>query len=1327
MSPPMQSAFFGPGNEGFHVGQSDTPDSHLPPERPEMLPTPSVTTPFSRDPDSVEHGDILDQLDRRYSKPAARVALAGGAGKSQLPIEHAHQIAAASAQPRYQIWRIRGVPADFDKAELENVLLQHRALQAPHGDSADDGHEENSIDNGIQVLTLTPDPRRGQIATVRFRRLPYRLRTLARGGQVTIDVDLSLENALVGGKRKRDSPTQFAIDQHFCGITVLFSPSTDNHTVDVLAVPGLGGHPYGSFVDKGDGHMWLSESLPRDMPTARVMIYGFESGLQDSTSFAGLDDLAGSLRVAIRHLLGSGEQRHLILIGHSLGGLLIKEALVQMTESNSELDQVRRIVGALFFGVPNDGMDITSLIPMVNDQPNRFLLESLSAINSQVLRLQERTFAKFLDQTALNIFCFYETRLSPTAAQDSAGRWKMNGPRRCLVTPNSATSCLPPSLRLGHSVELPRTHSELVKFTSYDPEYDKVSDILCLMHQGCIIASSTARASQQKHHYAVPLETVHTYTERAKLSAEIEQKMKIRHTKGSVPYAVALHGLGGAGKSQLALDYAEKHKDRYNPILWIDATEEEAVRSSFKRCATELGLPEEHTEKQGSVLTDTGVEAVLRWLRNRTEDDDEWLVIVDNADDVSWGVQKIIPKGDRGSVIITSRDDLSVKLVHGGCESVRVGRMSMQEGAALLLRHLQLVTEPASEGIHEGCNRVAEKLGYLALAIDLAGAYISNDSSSEQSLVRYLADYDRHRDELLQMEDFRGLRPTEKTVWTVWDTTLEKITKENEHLRPSMFLTFLAHFKGSIVQDEMFRLASLGRANVEAELGEEAGAAIPAELQHFLPLREGEWDSFTYRRSCRVLLRYNLLQQAGEPWLGVTMHSLVQWRAKQNHQNRPWRRWYTAFVLAACYQSIIEERPEFRRYLVGHLPDMSEDYGEMGHVLPRHQSFIWTTSGRIYYDEGRWEEAEKLLVQVMETRKIKLGADHPDTLTSMANLASTFWNQGRWEEAEKLDVQVMKTRKTKLGADHPSTLTSMANLTSTYRNQGRWEEAEKLDVQVVETRKTKLGADHPDTLTSMANLASTYRNQGRWEEAEKLDVQVVETRKTKLGADHPSTLTSMANLASTYRNQGRWEEAEKLDVQVVETRKTKLGADHPSTLTSMANLASTYRNQGRWEEAEKLDVQVVETRKTKLGADHPSTLTSMANLASTYRNQGRWEEAEKLDVQVMETRKTKLGADHPDTLTSMANLASTFWNQGRWEEAEKLDVQVMETRKTKLGADHPSTLTSMNNLAFTWKRQGRRVDALALMKDCAQARWRVLGQKHPDTLSSLATIAEWSS
>jgi Tetratricopeptide repeat len=97
--------------------------------------------------------------------------------------------------------------------------------------------------------------------------------------------------------------------------------------------------------------------------------------------------------------------------------------------------------------------------------------------------------------------------------------------------------------------------------------------------------------------------------------------------------------------------------------------------------------------------------------------------------------------------------------------------------------------------------------------------------------------------------------------------------------------------------------------------------------------------------------------------------------------------------------------------------------------------------------------------------------------------ASTYRNQGRWQKAEELDVQVMETSSRVLGAEHPSTLTSMANLASTYRNQGRWQEAEELDVQVIKTRKRVLGAEHPSTLTSMANLAWTLKYQDRDDEA----------------------------------------------------------------------------------------------------------------------------------------------------------------------------------------------------------------------------------------------------
>ncbi|KAL5041581.1 hypothetical protein BDW71DRAFT_191588 [Aspergillus fruticulosus] len=126
----------------------------------------------------------------------------------------------------------------------------------------------------------------------------------------------------------------------------------------------------------------------------------------------------------------------------------------------------------------------------------------------------------------------------------------------------------------------------------------------------------------------------------------------------------------------------------------------------------------------------------------------------------------------------------------------------------------------------------------------------------------------------------------------------------------------------------------------------------------------------------------------------------------------------------------------------------------------------------------------------------------------MANLASTYWHQGRWSEAEKLEVEILETRKTALGAKHPDTLSSMANLASTYWNQGRWNEAEKLQVQVLEISKAALGAEHPNTLTSRANLTYTWKSQSRLTDALTLIEVCCQLHNKVLGLDHPDARDS---------------------------------------------------------------------------------------------------------------------------------------------------------------------------------------------------------------------------
>ena len=355
--------------------------------------------------------------------------------------------------------------------------------------------------------------------------------------------------------------------------------------------------------------------------------------------------------------------------------------------------------------------------------------------------------------------------------------------------------------------------------------------------------------------------------------------------------------------------------------------------------------------------------------------------------------------------------------------------------------------------------------------------------------------------------------------------------------------------------------------------------------------KEGSWDALFFRKGIRVLLSFSLVKR-GPSGTVYSVHPLVHSWSQDRMSKLDFKNMcYSASALLSCSITLqfTSHDYAFCQTLIPHI-NANYQYAAAAGVIKAYNEDECENFALVYGESGYWKEAEKLYVQVMETRKRVLGEEHPDTLKGIVNLASTYWKQGYLKEAEELEVHVMKISLKVLGKEHLDTLTSMGNLASTYQNQGQWKEAEQLEVQVLETRKRVLEVEHPHTLKSMGNLASTYRHQGRWKEAQELEVQVMETSLKVLGVEHPDTLTSIASLASTYRSHCQWKDAEDLLVQVMETRKRVLGVEHPDTLTSMGDLASTYQRQSQWKEAEELLVQVMETRMRVLGVEHRDTL-----------------------------------------------------------------------------------------------------------------------------------------
>jgi len=334
---------------------------------------------------------------------------------------------------------------------------------------------------------------------------------------------------------------------------------------------------------------------------------------------------------------------------------------------------------------------------------------------------------------------------------------------------------------------------------------------------------------------------------------------------------------------------------------------------------------------------------------------------------------------------------------------------------------------------------------------------------------------------------------------------------------------------------------------------------------------------------------------------------------------------------------------------------------------PLVEAEIRQTIGVACREVGDHDRAIEQLEAALMLRKLGLGADHPNTLTSMNNLALAYKTAGRLAEALPLYEQTLALRKAKLGPEHPETLTSMNNLAGAYKTAGRLAEALPLHEQTLALRNAKLGPEHPNTLNSMNNLAVLYNTAGRLAEALPLHEQTLALRKAKLGPEHPETLTSMNNLAVAYKTTGRVDQALPLYEQTLALRKAKLGPEHPETLTSMNNLALAYQAAGRLDEAETLFREGLEQSRqknaTRPGSDPGSEGMFLHHLADLLRQKNELVEARQLAEEAVRLYQLHPGLPVNEIRHAWNVLASLQEAQGDPDGAKNSRREALRVQK----------------------------------------------------------------
>ncbi|MCF2536273.1 MULTISPECIES: FxSxx-COOH system tetratricopeptide repeat protein [Streptomyces] len=652
------------------------------------------------------------------------------------------------------------------------------------------------------------------------------------------------------------------------------------------------------------------------------------------------------------------------------------------------------------------------------------------------------------------------------------------------------------------------------------------------------------------------------------------------------PGVVSLIGMGGIGKTQLALEYAHRHAQDYGLVWWVGADQLAAVMAGLTALASQLGL----TAVQPSLL----IRAL--WVELAARDD--WLLVYDNLDDLG-AMNDLLPP-DGGKLLITGRDPRIGRIG----TRIDVPEFERDESITLLSRRCPTLSP-------EDADRVAAAVGDLPLSVEQVGCFLDETGLETSDYLRLLESQPTESG-----LDDRTVSAHPGLV-SVVATSRDRLVATAGPTAATLLdrLAFLAPEPIPLGSDP-----AVGPPRFGVQLGDTATAALAVRKIVTLGLARHADNSLQMHRLVHTLLRARLPQEEH----GVIHHAAEELLA----------------TIALGDPDTPESWPEYGM-IVPHVRELLSSAAALPGPQLDADGFraLVLKVQRYLYFSGQSRSAVDICRITRESWTERLGPDHPDTLNSGYNLASNLFELGEYAQAKEVDQDVWERRCRVLGMDHPDTIRSAHQLAADLCDLGDFAGARALDEQGWQHRSRLLGEDHPDTLQSAHYLGSDLYELGEREKARDINEEVWRRRQRVLGETHPDTLHSAHHLASDLCDLGELERARELELWVLEQRRRRLGEDHPDTLRSRHYLAITLHQMGDYTQARELNEEVWNRRRQLHGDDHPDTLRSAYSLGDDLAALGEHARARELHRDTLVRRRRVLGEGHPDTKRSAQALA----------------------------------------------------------------------------------------
>ncbi|WP_162907234.1 FxSxx-COOH system tetratricopeptide repeat protein [Allorhizocola rhizosphaerae] len=762
------------------------------------------------------------------------------------------------------------------------------------------------------------------------------------------------------------------------------------------------------------------------------------------------------------------------------------------------------------------------------------------------------------------------------------------------------------------------------------------------------------------------------FTGRQAIMDDLRDALAAQQRASVLPEAT-LHGYGGVGKTQIAVEYAYRNADQYQLIWWMPAEDPAAVRAQLSVLAERLGLP------SGGTMEQT-VRSVLDTLASTTSM--SWLLVYDNAGDPST-LEGLIPSAG-GHVLITSRNPLWA----ASNPALEVDVFTREESMEMLRRHHPDMLESEAD-------RLAEVLGDLPLALEQAASWLVTTLTSVDD---YLEEFERRKRQLLAEGKPRNYP---NTVATFVGLAVDRMRRQ-----------------APVAAQMLELLAFLGPEPVSSTLLWEGRAAEIRE-----PLRTALQERNEVARVLRELVGFGVAK--ANRARQVTIHRLVLFVLREElvaggklDGLRDARR-----LLAAANPGYPDDRDTWQRHAELrphiHAADLIKGEADARQAVMDQLRYIYNT--------GDFEGCCELALEILDAwdkpvQEGGYGPEDPLTLLAVRRYADALRSLGDRRAAEHAK-RALDGMMATLGESHEYTMGAIMGVAADLRIEGKFAEARELDDRNLERHLEVLGPGDPSTLRAMNSVALNLRWAGDFKRAYEIDVEAERQARSSLGELEAWTFLAVEGQARDLLLLGRYREALDLQQAILPDHIGLLGETHITVLRAQTLVASMLRKTGRITEAVAAARATYRSVSVRFGPEHPLTLAATVTLANTLRAAGDPAQALSHIIAAREGYTRHYGPDHGLTLCAAVNEGVIDRALGYDRDALAIDEHTLGRMKEILGEEHPFALSAAVNLGSDLSRLHRLEEALAITERMWQACTRIRGARHPYTLHAATNTA----